>query len=251
MKPVYSAYTPPVSKKKKHVQRAHFNTRGKAAGVVPVAETTSAPQATAPSLAEVPQGNATPTPQQQVAAKSVTMKPGKKEKIRFGQAPRETLPAAPTKQKMPARTPHRQTVATNNAVETAQVYVGPEEQSKSTRTKSKKPVTRLALRSRSENKGPKVDPFAPPPITTEEVATQKQQSQALGLNGDTSKVKKKNPHKEGPKRRMTDEKKDQTQPASTSPAAPASSPATTPAAPVRILLLPQRQLRRRTSKLAA
>ena len=50
------------------------------------------------------------------------------------------------------------------------------------------------------------------PATKDELATQQQQSKALGLNGDTSKNKKKNPSKEGPKRRMSDEKK---------PAAPA------------------------------
>ncbi|MGB0123028.1 MAG: hypothetical protein WBP63_06305, partial [Silvibacterium sp.] len=79
------------------------------------------------------------------------------------------------------------------------------------------------------NNGPKVDPFAPPPATKDEVATQQQQSKALGLNGDTSKNKKKNPSKEGPKRRMSDEKKPAAQPSSGSPETPATAPATPPA----------------------
>jgi len=74
--------------------------------------------------------------------------------------------------------------------------------------------------------GPKVDPFAPPPETTEEKATQEQQDQPLGLNGDTSKVKKKNPRKEGPKRRFGDEKKQEATPAPQT--TPAAAPAPTP-----------------------
>jgi hypothetical protein len=75
-----------------------------------------------------------------------------------------------------------------------------------------------------EKKGPKVDPFAPAPPTKEDLATQQQQAQPLGLNGDTSK-KKKSPRKEGPKRRMSEEKKKEATPAPSSPSAPATAPA--------------------------
>lgn len=227
MKPVYSAYTPPSSKKKKHVQRARFNGRGRNAGVQPVAETaTSTPTVNAPSLADVPQGNAAPTASQQAAAKSVTMKPGKKEKIRFGQAPRETLPPAATKEEDAAAN----TVASNASPATPQQVTTDQagEAAPAQQAEVKEKKTRFSQRPKEPKaKGPKVNPFAPPPPTTDEVATQKQQDQALGLNGDTSKVKKKNPRKEGPKRRMTDEKKDDTQTASTpsttsAPAAPAA-----------------------------
>jgi peptidyl-prolyl cis-trans isomerase SurA len=234
MKPIYSAYAPPVAKKKKHVQRARFNERGHKAVVETVADTIpTAPAASAPSLADVPQGSAAPTAKQQAAAgKQVTMKPGKKEKIRFGQAPRETLPPAATKEEDAGAN----TVAANSAVPAPEVNAEQADEAPAAQPEAKPKKTRFADTAKQpkskKNKGPKVDPFAPPPPTTEELATQKQQDQALGLNGDTSKVKKKNPNKEGPKRRMSDEKKDETQPAAAGTPAPATSGATpAPATP--------------------
>ena len=127
MKPVYSAYAPPTPKKKKHVERTRFKERGrKARSQCPRRQRKQPPrrlQLLPPRfrvLADVPQGNAPANSngcrwlcarqpllrrvstsasfEQQVASsQSTTMKPGKKEKIRFGQAPRETLPTAATK----------------------------------------------------------------------------------------------------------------------------------------------------------
>jgi peptidyl-prolyl cis-trans isomerase SurA len=222
MKPIYSAYTPPSPKKKKHVTRTRFNGRGRKGSAQPETETAAAPApANVPSLSDVPQGNAAPTAKQIADAKKVSMKPGKKEKIRFGQAPRETLPAAETKTEDAGANSANTQVAANNTP--AGVTVGntagqPEPKPKKTRFS--------AEAGRQKKKGPKVDPFAPPPPTKEELATQEQQDKALGLNGDTSKKKPKNPRKEGPKRRMSNEKKDNTQPSSTAPATP---PPATPA----------------------
>src|ERR1700761_2308493 len=55
-KPVYSAYTPPTGKKKKHVERTRFRQKGTSSK--PTTETASAPAvpANVPSLAQVPQG---------------------------------------------------------------------------------------------------------------------------------------------------------------------------------------------------
>jgi peptidyl-prolyl cis-trans isomerase SurA len=228
MKPVYSAYAPPTPKKKKHLQRTRFNNgRGHKASVQPVAETAATTPANVPSLADVPQGSAPPSAKQTTAAKAVTMKPGKKEKIRFGQAPRETLPTATTKtEDAGADNAGTQTVANNASVPPAEAPVGdtaPEQPE----AKAKKTRFSAEARQHKKNKGSKVDPFAPPPETKDELATQHQQSQALGLNGDTSKKKKKNPHKEGPKRRMSNEKKKDTEPSSTSPDTQATAPAAT------------------------
>jgi peptidyl-prolyl cis-trans isomerase SurA len=219
MKPVYSAYTPPSHKKKKHVERTRFNGRGRKAAMQPAAETASVPS-NVPSLANVPQGNAKPTAKQVADAKKATMKPGKKEKIRFGQAPRETLPAASTKTEDAGARDEGTQVAANNG--SANVVVPNEPDAE--QPEPKKVKTRYsAVKKPKVKKGPKVDPFAPPPATKEELATQQQQAQPLGLNGDTSK-KKKSPRKEGPKRRMSDEKKD-AQPATSSPTTPATAPA--------------------------
>jgi len=228
MKPVYSAYTPPSPKKKKHVQRTRFNGRGRKATAVTATETAAAAPAGTPSLAAVPQGNAAATPEQEAAAgKTVTMKPGKKEKIRFGQAPRETLPPAATKtENAEASEAGSETVASNPSENT--VTIGATAPEEPEAKKQKMRYSDLAREHKKNNKGPKIDPFAPPPPTKEELATQQQQEQALGLNGDTSKVKKENSRKEGPKRRMSDEKK-QT-PSSTAPADNTASPAPSPAA---------------------
>ena len=228
MKPVYSAYTPPSPKKKKHVQRTRFNGRGRKATAVTATETAAAAPAGTPSLAAVPQGNAAATPEQEAAAgKTVTMKPGKKEKIRFGQAPRETLPPAATKtENAEASETGSETVASNPSANT--VTIGATAPEEPEAKKQKMRYSDLAREHKKNNKGPKIDPFAPPPPTKEELATQQQQEQALGLNGDTSKVKKENSRKEGPKRRMSDEKK-QT-PSSTAPADNTASPAPSPAA---------------------
>jgi hypothetical protein len=90
-------------------------------------------------------------------------------------------------------------------------------------TEAPKQKTRFQDRAKipkeKKTKAPKVDPFAPAPVTKEEVADQQQQGKALGLNGDTSKVKKANPAKTGPKRRMSDEKKNGEKPATTTPPA--------------------------------
>jgi peptidyl-prolyl cis-trans isomerase SurA len=247
MKPVYSAYAPPSPKKKKqHVQRARFRGRGRNGAAAPTTETASA-AAGVPSLADVPQGSAPATDSaapsagttqsastssntRKVSTKTGSMKPGKKEKIRFGQAPRETLPAAPTRtedagsvtgsegEQIAANQPPPTTTAQPavQALNPDGTAVNPD---------AKEAKTRFAARARikkAKQKGPKIDPFAPPPPTKEEVASQQLQGQPLGLNGDTSK-KKKSPRNEGPKRRMKDDKKDKQQPAGTDTAQPASS----------------------------
>jgi len=273
MKPVYSAYAPPTPKKKKHVERTRFRERGRNAGkAAPVqAAQTTAPEAApppagVPTLADVPQGSATAPAAESAAAPAATkpaassapadsqvasnktMKPGKKEKIRFGQAPRETLPSAETKTEDAGATGGTQ-VATNvpsGNVPSSMHTVNPDGSiATPDETEAPKKKTRLQDRAKEPKekkaKGPKVDPFAPSPATKEEVADQQQQGKALGLNGDTSKIKKPNPAKTGPKRRMTDEKKNEEKPATTTPPAeqtpaPASdtgsaSPAPAPTSP--------------------
>ncbi|HTV06090.1 MAG TPA: peptidyl-prolyl cis-trans isomerase [Acidobacteriaceae bacterium] len=185
MKPVYSAYTPPTKKKKKE-QRTRFRQRRRKPQVETVAETKT-----------VTSGK------QELG----TMKPGKREKIRFGQAPRETLPPAQTATEQAGPNALGTQVAANNLSSglTSEDQGGPAAQPEAKPKKVR--FSDEARHHKKKQKGPKVDPFAPPPPTKLEVATREQQDQPLGLNGDTSKIKKKNPRKEGPKRRWTDEEK--------------------------------------------
>ena len=240
MKPIYSAYAPPTPKKRKKVTRARYHQRGRgAATTTETAAAAPAAPAGVPSLAEVPQGStataATAAPsapgaanKQVASAKAPTMKPGKKEKIRFGQAPRETLPTADTKTEDAGAnvTSDGSQVAANNTPSDLRT-LNPDGSVASPGSAAEKKVkTRFSARAREpKSKKNKVDPFAPPPVTTDELATQQQQAKPLGLNGDTSKQKKPNPAKTGPKRRMTDDKKDKDQ---TQPAGNGTTPATSP-----------------------
>lgn len=204
MKPVYSAYAPP-SPKKKHVQRTRFNGRGHKAAVQTVAENNPASNGSSTQTADVKLG---------------TMKPGKKEKIRFGQAPRETLPPATTTTEDASANngdSGNTQIAANNA---AAVPAGADTTAASPEAKHQKTRFSAEARRHKTKKGPKIDPFAPPPETKDEMAAQQQQAKPLGLNGDTSK-KKKNPRKEGPKRRLGNDKKG-TQPSQATPAPPAT-----------------------------
>jgi peptidyl-prolyl cis-trans isomerase SurA len=208
MKPVYTAYAPPQPKKKK-AKRTRFNGRGRHA---------NKPAAEKASLDTSGKDN-------------TTMKPGKKEKIRFGQAPRETLPPAETTVEdaaangsANAANGENQVAGNNSDATNAVADEAPAEQAE-----HKEKKTRFSDRARlpKEKKSdkPKIDPFAPPPETTLETATRGQQDKPLGLNGDNSKAKKKNPKDEGPKRRFGNEgKKKDSKPAPDPFKAPASAP---------------------------
>jgi peptidyl-prolyl cis-trans isomerase SurA len=220
----YSAYTPPAPKKKKKVERTRFREtehgfRNKPAAVVPVsADTTPAKPA-----AKSAKGKA-------AAATPATMKAGKKEKIRFGQAPRETLPnSTETKVEDAGALPANPAAATEEAANEA-----PAAPVKKTRF-SQRPVTPKA----SKYKGPQLDNFTPPPPDATEVADKQVQDSALGINGETSKKpkKKKDNASTGDKKRMqerpkSDEKKPEPvmTPAGGLQGAPAPATAPKPAA---------------------
>jgi peptidyl-prolyl cis-trans isomerase SurA len=253
-KPVYSAYTPPTGKKKKHVERTRF--RQKSTAKPAATQTASAPApSNVPSLADVPQSNATqtasteqpatastptapapaaaPAPTNSQVASAGTEKPGKKEKIRFGQAPRETLPSAQTKTEDAGATGTQ--VAANNVPQNMQV-VGPDGAVDNQPTEEKKEKTRFAARAKEpkqKKSKDKTDPFAPSPESSDEVATRQEQSTPLGLNGDTAKpVKAPKPTE---KTRLADKAKEKEPPKPEPVPNPEGAPATrqqTPSAPV-------------------
>ena len=92
-KPVYSAYTPPAPKKKAKVERTRFReTTHTFRQKSPAGGGRAALAAPAPALVKVSAVKEASTPRVREPA---IEKPGKKEKIRFGQKPRETLPTEP------------------------------------------------------------------------------------------------------------------------------------------------------------
>jgi peptidyl-prolyl cis-trans isomerase SurA len=177
IKPVYSQYAPPTAKKKKKVERTRFretasNARGKSgAATTASAQTGSTPAAT-PAANSKKNGK----------VDTASMKPGKKEKIRFGQAPTTTLPTAA------GSTQTEDAGAVQTAANTPEP-VNPLEANSRPAVK-----TRFSAHA-SEPKKPKaqglqLDPLAPAAADAAEVADRQTQSAPLGLNGDTSEKKK-------------------------------------------------------------
>jgi peptidyl-prolyl cis-trans isomerase SurA len=159
------------------------------------------------------------------SADQVSMKPGKKEKIRFGQAPSKTLPTAPETKTEDAG------AGTQTASAAPEPPSLPEE--------SAKPVRKSRFSARAKQpkqpkpKGPRIDTMAPAAPDSAEVADRQAQAGPLGLAGDTSTKKKKKHTTTGDKTRLADKKKSE-QPAENSgdaPLGPAPAPAPQPPAP--------------------
>jgi peptidyl-prolyl cis-trans isomerase SurA len=209
----YSSYTPPSPKKKKKVERTRFR------------ETTHTFRQKSPqTVAPVAESAAVPATQSAQAAPPASMKPGKKEKIRYGQAPTKTLPAGPpTPTEDAGATP--QVAANNEPANPLETVPAPEKKTRySDRAKQPK--------EQKPKAGQKVDPLAPAPPGAAEVADRQTQSAPLGLGGDTSsKKKKKGSTTTGDKTRLSDRNKPENQPETqTPPPAPTPIPAV-PGAP--------------------
>jgi len=210
IKPTYSAYTPPTTKKKKKVERTRFREtthtfRQKGGGTVATAA--AAPAATKKNVS------------------ATVEKPGKKEKIRLGQAPSKTLPAAASTATEDAGAGAGATVATA-AAEPANPLEADNRPTQKTRFSA-----RAKTQKKSKTKGAQTGSDAPAPPDAAEVADKQQQAAPLGLSGDTSKKKKKTKTVDTEKTRLADKNKKAETPApDATPSAPApQTPATTPA----------------------
>jgi peptidyl-prolyl cis-trans isomerase SurA len=210
-KPVYSSYVPPSPKKKKKVERTRFreNARSFRQKTTEPVEKVSAP---------VSAKEAKKAAKAEAAAAS--MKPGKKEKIRFGKAPTKTLPSAATAQTEDAG-------AVPAPVADANEPVNPLEA-------SNKPTQKMRFSDRAKKPkqpktaGPKTDTMAPTAADAAEVADRQTQASALGLGGDTASKKKKKTKSAttGEKTRLAEKKA--AAPAQDNSAAPASDNSSAP-----------------------
>jgi peptidyl-prolyl cis-trans isomerase SurA len=249
-KPLYSAYAPPGPKKKVHFKRTRYTGahRGRHAGETApeTATNTTGANTTGDTAAATTAGTnngttgstagatkTTPSGTTTAANAPAVEKPGKKEKIRFGQAPREALPPAahPTEQAggEPGSAGSETQVASNSSstdIPSAEA-AAPEERK-----------TRFAYRARQ----PKPKKVKTPDqvenervaqqATPEEAASQQTQSAPLGLAGDTA-TQKKAPKVKGEKTRYSDQvnksKEPAPQPQQTSTPSPLATPGTVPA----------------------
>ncbi len=228
----FSAYVPPAPKKKAKVERTRFrestrNFRQKSGAAGPAIDTSAEPattQAVAPAAKPVSTKKA-----------QGTEKPGKREKIRFGQAPRETLPTASTNSST------ENAGALPEAASAADQPPNPLEPTAPTRK------TRFSARARApksaKTRGAPADSTSPKPPDAAEVADRETQSAPMGLNGATTPTKKKKKASEttAEKTRMSQQKKNQTDngpkpvvqptPIPPVPGAPAPAPAQDAPAP--------------------
>jgi len=210
-KPVFTAYAPPAPKKKSAIDKKRFDRGGKfsPAGATVAGATTAgaAPVATAASA----QPLATVQLDKHGKPKKI-----KREKIRYGQAPRVALPAAPEGSET-AAAPATETAAapaaapgtalapvdSNNTVSAAEDPLAPKTPEKAkTRFSSRAATFKQEKAAKVSKKSADKAAATPTPITTEESQTQKTQAAPLGLNGDTVKKKKKKRQKGEKKERL-------------------------------------------------
>jgi len=229
--PIYSAYTPPAPKKKAKVERTRFreSTRTfRQKSNQTAAESSPAPAAAQAGTAKAKKKNAS-------ADKTGSMKAGKKEKIRFGQAPTKTLPNASETKTEDAGAAQQTASATPEPVNPLETNAKPTEKTRYS--------ARAKVAKKSKSKGPKVDALAPPAADSAEVANRQTQAGPLGLAGDTSKKKKKKTATTtSEKTRLADKNKKTEAPAQdtgSAPLAPAPQPAPAPQTPAPETPAPQ------------
>jgi peptidyl-prolyl cis-trans isomerase SurA len=231
----YSAYTPPAEKKKKKFVRTRFRGRDRSRHVDAAAVAAAGAAAAASTAAATAPGAAKTAAATQQASTSDTgiQKPGKREKIRFGQAPRESLPSSQVATAVaPDNTPGVTTPESRvvNPDGTISGVTAPANEKK-TRLSSRPPVKKVKQDKSADT---------PPAATADELATQKVQDSPLGLADPAAQKKP----KKGDKTRYSAKPKqeDQTQPYLGQPAAPSNkvpapstsqqpAPATNPPAP--------------------
>jgi peptidyl-prolyl cis-trans isomerase SurA len=231
--PVFASYAPPAAKKKE-AQKARLDHGRAATGGTAAAARGAKPGAAGPT--------ATPGADS-AGAKTKTVAAGKKpkkirrEKIRFGQAPRNSLPASP-EETMASGADHGLGAAPS-ALPAPGAAIAPIEQTadvaaddeplapkaaarKKTRYSDRAPIEDKARRNAA--KAAKVKEkaaAAPAPMAAEEKAAQQMQSAPLGLSGDTAAKKKKKRVKGAAKERLQEQ----------APAPPKAKPEATPIPP--------------------
>jgi peptidyl-prolyl cis-trans isomerase SurA len=186
----FSSYVPPSPKKKAKVERTRF--RESTHGFREKSEPAAA--APAPATNTAKEGKKKKNEKQEEAN---TEKPGKREKIRFGQAPRETLPKATANS------------ATENAGAVPDTVASAEQPANPLEPTAPTEKTRFSDRARvkkPKNNAASDNSMALAPGEAE-VADRQTQSAPLGLNGDTTTKKKKHAATAAEKTRLSEKKK--------------------------------------------
>jgi peptidyl-prolyl cis-trans isomerase SurA len=247
---VYSAATP-LPERKATQQKQRLNPSSTRAAVAPAKTGTAAPLvagATVPN-GPAPAAGASSSSASGASAKTATgtatntgkkRKKIKREKVRFGQAPRNALPAGPeenlpagadqgagaTSSALPAPGAAIASISDNNGATPTNVAsnadpLAPVVERKKTRYSDRaatEAATKAAAKASKVKQKAAVTPVA---MTSEEKTAQKIQDSALGLGGDTAAKKKKKKDKNAPKERIQEK----------APAPPKPAPEATPIPP--------------------
>ena len=243
----FSAYVPPAPKKKQKFIRRRFSVKNRsvsnktqvAGAAAPAAGKTAAGVAAAGGTAA---GGATVSQAGAGTAKTVAenepnvMKPGKREKIRFGQAPRESLPSAQNAASAAAPAESTQSAsAANPDVQTINPdgTIGGQTAAPVAEKKTRFSARPVVHKTKQQKVAEAAANDAPPP-TADELATQKVQAAPLGLADQAADKKKK---VKAPKTRYSarpkapDDNAQPYQPASTNGSQPPGNPQPAPNAP--------------------
>ncbi len=224
----FSAYVPPSPKKKAKVERTRFRESThtfRQKGGAPAAASDQPPPP--PTTNTASEKKKTKKEKQEEAR---IEKPGKREKIRYGQAPRETLPEPTANSATENAGAVPETAANTNEPANPLEPTAPTQKSRfSDRARVKKSKA-------SEATGNSTTPPAP---GAPEVADRQTQSAPLGLNGDTTTKKKKHAATTSEKTRYSEMKKNPSesqqqpvqQPTPIPPVPGAPAPADHPEAP--------------------
>ena len=224
-KPVFTAYAPPPVKVKKPKSAARFDQRGKTAPVV------SSPDTGGRTLTGAEARENGVDASTGLANVVVPPKPGngkpahvKREKVRFGQAPQNALPAAPEDVANTAVAPVTPVATTLGGVSSdapapvdAENPLGaPPAPKVKTRFASQAVQVKEKKVEVADAKKAEKARATPTPVSTDEKQAQDTQSAPLGLNGDTSKKPPKPAKPEGaPKERLQDKPKEAPAPVKT------------------------------------
>ncbi|HEX8713332.1 MAG TPA: peptidyl-prolyl cis-trans isomerase [Terracidiphilus sp.] len=223
----FSTYAPPAPKKKAHVERTRFRETGRSFRNT---SSGSAAAQSAPTAQPAPAAASGKKSKRNRKEDATVERPGKKEKIRFGQKPRETLPSAASDTSTGPTVEDAGAVPDNQAA--AQEPANPLDAAPPERKSRYSDRARQQKTKKNEQQQP--TEFNAPAPTPGEVADRQMQSASLGLNGNSKKKKKKNSATRTEKERYSQQKRTQAPPPVFTPAPPVQgAPAPTGAPPAQ------------------
>jgi peptidyl-prolyl cis-trans isomerase SurA len=227
-KPVFASATPLPVMKKKTEQKVRLD-QGHPAGALPAAAGSANPGT---ALAATSTADSTAAKTKAVAA-GKKPKQVRKEKIRFGQAPRNSLPAT-TEETLAPGADQGTGIASGGllapaavtldqtAVAADDIPLTPEAERKKTRYSDRAPIEDKARRDAAKAAKAKQLAAVTAPVPVEEQVKQQVQNAALGLGGDTASKKKKQKRAKGEAKERLQEQ---------APAPPKAKPDATPIPP--------------------